>query len=1195
MADNIIGNPFDSFVKKQIDVRQKALGKTSNISSNSLKYYTTKTPWLRLASSVDLKSGEGTVFEKLTKLGVPKQLIEENELAKNFILQGGTLSSKDPKQNKGLNYTNDIFNGAYGWGGIDERGYVPMPGVESAKTTYYNNGALSKATIKIKCFSKSQFQLIDVLYLRPGYTILLEFGWSTFLSSKKGEEGTLGTYTGFKSGPLDFLLTPSEVSTDGDKNQFTMFSLIQEERVKNSGNYDAVYGKISNFKWSFSTDGSYECEVTVIGMGSILESLKLNVIDPVSGDSGELDEELVEKRGDYYDKSFDSYLSNVLGPKLGKRVKNEKPTLDSGDWSEEEINKLVMKCQEVCGSYPTHEGAGLGAFKKLFKKAYDEYKTKYNEEAKRLTIQNLNNNPLLGNKDDTKLNKIFYDCYQHLDALSKRIAGTGNIRGKYNGKNDGKEGNTGGLWASYLGAANSAFMLRNTRYGDKNVEGDKVDSSVYLKFGVFLQILEENCNLFSTNTSSEGESTPMIKYDFNKGPGLAFDDNYMSIIPPNLSCDPSVCLVPFRNALLGENPTFPTDVALNYNLLQNSFFLVDDNPFVGRLGNVLINLRFAAKVLEESPRDDSGAISVLSYIQTILDGINESMGGINNFKVTYDEVTGLVKIWDETPKPYLVDPNADEKFATMNIFGVKKDLGSFVTNIGLDAEIPQNFATMISIGAQASGSNLQGNATGFANYNKGLIDRIIPESLDKYTSENKDEKTTTTLETIKEDKLFGRSAIIAATTGDANYGKEYPISAMYNLQGAKGTTGVNYYSYDFTPETVQNLKDNYTQYLQLMQGELAGFRAIPSPFFLPFNLNIEMEGLSGMKLFQKFRVTNDVLPPSYDEASIDIIVKAINHDVDIQSWKTTIDTQSVPRTKLVDISTLPQPKKEEKRTGWFGGMLDKFERDRMESSIFQEMKDRPRTRLRLTRLCDNKYQTLGFMEVLDEFGKTLYGLPTCELPWLNNNNVIGERNSCVPPGIYYCAFRNSPKHGDTFMISTNPNKDEFLRTGFSAPGTNNTNRTWVLIHAAPSAMENADAPLPPGGKSQWLYGCIAPGFTYNTNQTDPTKFKNPRGIGPGYKQQSLDESKAAMQKLMGTLKKVGQETVFKLEIKTLDGAAPFPLETEFNSFSVQRFISEQQQQNGEFYLSDNASNIYMGAADKLDLVEDAINYYNPFQ
>ena len=34
---------------------------------------------------------------------------------------------------------------------------------------------------------------------------------------------------------------------------------------------------------------------------------------------------------------------------------------------------------------------------------------------------------------------------------------------------------------------------------------------------------------------------------------------------------------------------------------------------------------------------------------------------------------------------------------------------------------------MLAIGAQASGNNLQGNSTSFSNYNKGLIDRIIPE------------------------------------------------------------------------------------------------------------------------------------------------------------------------------------------------------------------------------------------------------------------------------------------------------------------------------------------------------------------------------------------------------------------------------------------------------------------------------------
>ena len=51
---NIIGSPFANYVKKQIETRQKALGQFQNISADNLKYYTVKTPWLRLASSINL-------------------------------------------------------------------------------------------------------------------------------------------------------------------------------------------------------------------------------------------------------------------------------------------------------------------------------------------------------------------------------------------------------------------------------------------------------------------------------------------------------------------------------------------------------------------------------------------------------------------------------------------------------------------------------------------------------------------------------------------------------------------------------------------------------------------------------------------------------------------------------------------------------------------------------------------------------------------------------------------------------------------------------------------------------------------------------------------------------------------------------------------------------------------------------------
>jgi hypothetical protein len=42
------------------------------------------------------------------------------------------------------------------------------------------------------------------------------------------------------------------------------------------GNYDALYGFIKNYSWKAKPDGGYDCSVTVISIGEILESLKIN-------------------------------------------------------------------------------------------------------------------------------------------------------------------------------------------------------------------------------------------------------------------------------------------------------------------------------------------------------------------------------------------------------------------------------------------------------------------------------------------------------------------------------------------------------------------------------------------------------------------------------------------------------------------------------------------------------------------------------------------------------------------------------------------------------------------------------------------------------------------------------------------------------------------------------------------------------
>jgi hypothetical protein len=210
---NLLGEPFEDWVTKQIDVRQKSLGKysTTQIQANLVK-----TPFIRLASSIDLtfdfESGgelKNYVPKKLIDSGLDVSNFDGVELAKKSILYGGVVSmtgeNNSITQNSSINNGKSPFNGAYGWGGIEERGYVPMPGITDVSVQYQNNGALTKTTINIKCFSKRQFQIIDVLYLRPGYSLLLEFGHSTYLNNDEKYD----SFENFSTQPLRTLFNPT--------------------------------------------------------------------------------------------------------------------------------------------------------------------------------------------------------------------------------------------------------------------------------------------------------------------------------------------------------------------------------------------------------------------------------------------------------------------------------------------------------------------------------------------------------------------------------------------------------------------------------------------------------------------------------------------------------------------------------------------------------------------------------------------------------------------------------------------------------------------------------------------------------------------------------------------------------------------------------------------------------------------------
>ena len=148
--------------------------------------------------------------------------------------------------------------------------------------------------------------------------------------------------------------------------------------------------------------------------------------------------------------------------------------------------------------------------------------------------------------------------------------------------------------------------------------------------------------------------------------------------------------------------------------------------YLGRLMHVYLNINNVATVLDKSPRDEDGALSLLTLLNSLITDFTQSLGGINMISIKVDEVTGKIKFIENAPQRF-DNETSDQVYAMSNPFGVKPDTeGSFIRDMTMGGELGPKFASMIAIGAQISGNKLSANASGFANYNKGLEDRVIP-------------------------------------------------------------------------------------------------------------------------------------------------------------------------------------------------------------------------------------------------------------------------------------------------------------------------------------------------------------------------------------------------------------------------------------------------------------------------------------
>lgn len=237
---SIFKESFNPNVQRSLETRQNLMGKSVR-TPQELTFLNSNTNWVSLKSSVDVGG--------------------DISLAKENVLIGGTLN------NGKLRYGVDgDGNGAYSLktstGAKHVLGIRPMPGITSVEV--HNKGAYGStriATINFQCWDVEQLNILEALYMRPGYTVLLEFGRNNYIDDK----GNLKQVTSID----DFFNKKNVVLID-------YLNELHKRSTDSGGNYDSLFGYIINYGWSARNDGGYDCKTEIVTTGEILESLKVN-------------------------------------------------------------------------------------------------------------------------------------------------------------------------------------------------------------------------------------------------------------------------------------------------------------------------------------------------------------------------------------------------------------------------------------------------------------------------------------------------------------------------------------------------------------------------------------------------------------------------------------------------------------------------------------------------------------------------------------------------------------------------------------------------------------------------------------------------------------------------------------------------------------------------------------------------------
>lgn len=331
---NVIGAPFSDYVLKQIYTRAYN-GSTLNRTPEQVLYLANKVAWARLVSSVNISND----VLGLVRKNLQVDFRAPEDLAKNWILEAGTSiqTGTGIKLRQGIG-----TDGAYGLGGTQELGYRPMPGLTSLVIeTTGRLGSLRQATVNFKVWNMDQLSVIEALYFRLGYSMLIEWGHTQYFRNDGifEKNATYGIEDPFRK----------ELSKEN------VIQTISKKTRETEGNYGGMLGIVSNFNWVFNQDGGYDCTVRIVGQGAILNSVRTNqsytlpagTLQEYKKNKSAIEQEIADLRRELEKKIEDAKKAKTAPPEINDPV----PT------NLKELQALTAKYDSTSGIEPFYKAS----------------------------------------------------------------------------------------------------------------------------------------------------------------------------------------------------------------------------------------------------------------------------------------------------------------------------------------------------------------------------------------------------------------------------------------------------------------------------------------------------------------------------------------------------------------------------------------------------------------------------------------------------------------------------------------------------------------------------------------------------------------------------------------------------------------------------------------------------------------------